>query len=143
VIHDLADLLGEGTGEGAAEDGEVLGEHEDQASVDPARARHHAVAQDLPVAQLEVGAAVGLEAVELDEAARVEQQLYSLARRELRLGVLRVDPVLSAAQLGLRVQLLELLELLLDRQFQYSFWAIRAVMAVMLTRSSTEAVGWM
>src|SRR5690242_21215467 len=35
-IHHLADLLGVGAGERAAEDGEVLGEHEDLASVDGA-----------------------------------------------------------------------------------------------------------
>ena len=43
-VHDLADLGGVGFGERAAEDGEVLGEDEDQAAVDAAVAGDEAVA---------------------------------------------------------------------------------------------------
>ena len=45
-----------------------------------------------------------LELVQLDEAAGVEQQLDALARGQLALGVLLLDPLLAAAQLGLRVE---------------------------------------
>ena len=79
-VHHLADLLGEGAREAAAEDGEVLREEEDQAAVDLAVAGDHAVARDLLLVHPEVGAAVDDEAVGLDEGAGVEQQLDALAR---------------------------------------------------------------
>ena len=79
-VHHLADLLGEGAGERAAEDGEVLREQEDQPAVDLAVAGHDAVARDLLLFHPEVGAAVDDEAIGLDEGARVEQQLDALAR---------------------------------------------------------------
>src|SRR5207247_4309527 len=96
-IHDLDDLLGVGAREAAAEDGEVLGEDEHEPPVDRAVARDDAVPRDLPLRHAEVGAAVGLEAVELDEAPRVEQLVQALAGRELPLGVLALDAGLAPA----------------------------------------------
>jgi hypothetical protein len=116
VVHDLADLLRKGARERAAEHGEVLREHVDQTAVDPARARDDAVAQDLAVAELEIAALVGLEAIELRERARIDQQVDALASRQLAPLVLRVDPILATTQLGLSIELVELLELLLERQ---------------------------
>ena len=50
-VHDLADLLGVGLGQRAAEDGEVLAEDEDQPAVDGAVSGHHAVAEELLLAE--------------------------------------------------------------------------------------------
>ena len=52
------------------------------------------------------------EAIELDEAAFVEQQIEPLARRELSLRVLRLEALRAAALLRLRNASLEELELL-------------------------------
>ena len=108
VVHDLADLLGVGLRERAAEDREVLAEDEDQPPVDGAVAGHHAVARHRLAVHAEVGAAVPLEHVPFLEGIGVEQQLDALAGGELALGVLRVDALLAAAQAGgraLRVKL--------------------------------------
>ena len=51
-----------------------------------------AVAEDALLVEAEVGRAVGHERVELDERARVEQQLEPLARRQLAPRVLLLDP---------------------------------------------------
>ena len=68
-VHHLADLLGVRARERAAEHGEVLREDEDLAAVDGAVAGDDAVAEDLLLLHAEVGAAVGDELVELDEAS--------------------------------------------------------------------------
>ena len=94
--------------ERAAEDGEVLREDEDLAAVDGAVAGDHAVAEDLLLLHAEVGAAVGDEAVELDEGARVEQQVDALARGELAGLVLLVDALLAAGGEGALVELVQL-----------------------------------
>jgi hypothetical protein len=59
---------------------------------------------------------VRLEAVELLERSGVEQQLDSFPRRELAGLVLALDAIEAAAQLGPGIELVEVLELLLDRQ---------------------------
>ncbi len=103
-VHHLADLLRVGAREAAAEDGEVLREDEDLAPFDQAVAGDHAVAEELLLVHPEVVAAVGLELVELDERAGVEQQLDALARGQLAVGVLLVDAIGAAAELGARVE---------------------------------------
>ena len=55
--------------------------------------------------------AVHDEPVELDEGAFVEQKVEPLARRQLALGVLRLDALLAAALLRLGDPALEELEL--------------------------------
>ena len=97
-VHHLADLLRVGARERAAEDGEVLREHEDLAAVDDAVAGDDAVAEDLLLLHAEVGAAVGDELVELDEAAGVEQGGDALARGQLAGLVLLVDARLAAGR---------------------------------------------
>ena len=82
----------------AAEDGEVLAVDEDQPAVDRAVADDHTVAGDLLVRHAEVVAAVLDEHVPFLEARRVEQELEAFARRQLALGVLRVDALLAATQ---------------------------------------------
>ena len=99
-----------GLGERAAEDGEVLGEYVDQPAVDPPVAGDDAVAGIDLLVQPEVGGAMGDEAIELDEAARIEQQVQPLAGGELALLVLRGDaggaPALFCERLAV-VQLIE------------------------------------
>ena len=125
-VHDLADLLGEGARERAAEDGEVLRKDVDDAAVDAAIAGHHAVARDALLRHLEVVAAMGLELVGLDEGAGVEQQVDALTRRQLAGLVLLGDAVCAAAILSRLVQLRKTLQIALHDdhlvvRFEYSF----------------------
>ena len=64
----------------------------------------------LLLGQAEVGGAVGDEAVELDEAARIEQQVEPLAGGELALLVLLGDAVGAAALLGRGLAVVQLVE---------------------------------
>src|SRR6185369_12131343 len=73
-----------------------------------------AVAVRLLLGHVEVGAAVGLEAVELDEGVGVEQLLDAVSGGALALGVLALDPRLAATQDRLPVATLEFCEILLD-----------------------------
>ena len=100
-VHDLADLLGVGFGQGAAEDGEVLREDVDQPPVDRAVAGDDAVAERcFWFASPNVAGAMGDEHIEFVEGAGVEQQIEPLAGGELALFMLRVDALLAAAQQG-------------------------------------------
>ena len=96
--------------ERAAEHGEVLRVHEDEAAVDHAVAGYDAVARDLVVGHAEVDAAVLDEHVPFLERALVEQQLQPLARRELALAVLRGDALFAAAQARLGALAFELFD---------------------------------
>ena len=98
-VHDLDDLGGVGFGERAAEDGEVLGEDEDEAAFDAAVAGDEAVAEDFLLVHAEVGAAVGDQLVGLFEGAFVEQELDALAGRHLALLVLRARGALRRRRL--------------------------------------------
>jgi hypothetical protein len=89
-----------GLGEGAAEDGEVLGEDVHQAAVDPAGAGDDAITGEDLLLESEVGGAVGDEAIELDEAALVEQEIQPLSGGELALLVLLSNPIGASALLG-------------------------------------------
>lgn len=96
--------------ERTAKDREVLAEHEHEAAVDHPVARDHAVARDLLLGHAEIDRAVLDEHVPFFKSAVVEQQLDALARRELALGVLRVDALLPAAQARLGAALFELFD---------------------------------
>ena len=113
LVHDLADLLGMGLGQRAAEDGEVLAEDEHHPTVDGAVAGDHAVAGDLLVCHAEVGAAVLDEHVPLFETALVEQQFDALAGGQLAPGVLGVDPALTTPKGGSVTFLFQLFDNLL------------------------------
>ncbi len=110
MVHDLADFLGVGFRERAAEDGEVLREDVDQAGVDVAVAGDEAVAGDDLLIHAEVAAAMGDELVELFEGAFVEEQFDALAGGELALLVLAVAAVVAAALLGRGMAAVELLK---------------------------------
>ena len=70
-------------------------------------AGHHAVARDLLVGHAEVTAAVLDEHVPLLEGAFVEQDIEALARGQLALAVLGLDPLFPAAGARRRALLLE------------------------------------
>ena len=57
---------------------------------------------------------MGLEAVELDEAPRVEELVDAVARTALALGVALGDALLAPAEQRLAVPALELCEILFD-----------------------------
>ena len=109
-VLDLGHLAGVRFRQRAADHGEVLGEHVDDAAVDGAPAGHDAVARGLVLLHAEVGAAVLDEGVELLERVLVHQQLDALAGRQLALGVLAVDADLSAAEAGIVAALFELFD---------------------------------
>ena len=87
-LHDLADLVRLHLGEGAAQDGEILGIDRHPAAIDLAEAGDHAVAGKLLVGHAEVADVVRRQAAQLLEAAAVQQQIDALAGRQLALGVL-------------------------------------------------------
>ena len=96
--------------ERAAEDGEILREDVHQAAVDAPGAGHHPVPRHDLLIEPEVGRAVGDEAIELDEAALVEQQIEPLPRGQLALLVLLGHPRRPASLLGERLAVVELVE---------------------------------
>ena len=110
LVHDLADLLGVGLGQRAAEHCEVLTEDEYQAAVDHAVAGDHAVARHLVVLHAKVRAAVLHEHVPFFKGAVVQQQLNALAGGELALFVLGVDALLAPAQAGKFALFLQLVQ---------------------------------
>ena len=110
MVHDLADLLRVRFGQRAAKDSEVLAVDEHQPAVDRAVAGHHAVARNLLVRHAEVVAAMLDEHVPFFEALRIKQEIEAFARRQLALGVLGVDALLSAAEPRGRALLLELVQ---------------------------------
>ena len=97
----LLDLLGMGLRQRAAEDGEILGEDEDQAAVDRAPAGDHAVAGELLLGHAEIDRAVLDEDAVFLERALVEQRLDAFAGGELAALVLGRDALLAAAEMGL------------------------------------------
>ena len=94
-VHDLDDLLAEDLAEGAAEDGEVLGEDRHLATVDHAVAGDDAVAVGPVLVLAEVVAAVPGVLVHLDEGALVEEHLDALAGGLLAARVLLLDGALG------------------------------------------------
>ena len=110
-VHHLADLLGEGARQAAAEDGEIVAEDADLAAVDSAVAGHDAIAGNFFLGHVEVGDSMRLELVELDERAAVEQKLDPLARGHAPLCALLLDAILAAGGLGLARELLNSFEI--------------------------------
>ena len=113
-VHHLAYLLADHLGQGAAHDGEVLGEGEDLAVFHLAVAGYHGVAQRAAIAQAEVGDAVGNEGVQFVKGAFVHQAFQPLAGGELATPVLLVNAVLSAAQPRLAAHGIQFFQLLVN-----------------------------
>jgi len=94
--------------EAAAENGEVLAENVDQATINRAPAGDDAIAQNLLLVHAEIRLAVDHQRVDLAERAFVEQQLDALAGGQLALGLARGQLVLAAAHVGLLLELSEM-----------------------------------
>src|SRR4029453_3221542 len=90
-VHDLADLLGKGFRERAAEYGEVLREDEHPPPEDRPVACDDGVPPRAAFHHPEVRVAVAPVAVELDEAPGIEEFLDALAGQELAAGGLAVN----------------------------------------------------
>ena len=120
-VHDLDDFGGVGFRQRTAEDGEVLGENKDQATLDAAIAGDEAVAEILAVGHAEISATVGHQLVGLFKAVLVEQELNPLARRHLAFLVLPFA-ALGAAAVGR--------QLITPPQFFELLFQIHAAMSV-------------
>src|SRR5260370_24086017 len=84
----------------AAEHRKILGEDKRLAAGDGAPAGDDPVPRHLGVLHAELGRAVLDEHVEFLKAALVEQKLDALARGQFAAGMLRLDTLLAAAELG-------------------------------------------
>src|SRR4051812_49173310 len=102
-------LLGEHLAERAAEDGEVLAEEEDLAAVDRAPPGDDAIGERTGRLDAEPVRTVAGEHVELDERARVEQEVDALPSGELAALVLARDRRLGAGVEGLLTERREVL----------------------------------
>jgi hypothetical protein len=101
-IHDLANLLGVGLGERAAEHGEVLGKHVDETAIDAAKARDEAVASGAVLLSAEIHATVADKLVELFKSAFIEKQMNAFAGGKLTSLVLALAAFRAATGLGFR-----------------------------------------
>ena len=99
-VHHLADLFRMALRQRAAEHGEILAEHEHQPAVDRARTGDDPIAGNFLRLHAEIDAIMLDVAIQLLEAVLVEQHLEPFASRQLALGMLRVDALLPAAQMG-------------------------------------------
>ena len=86
-VHHLVDLLGEHLAESATENGEVLGEEKDLATVDGAPTGHYPIGVG-PSFNATVVCTMSGQHVELVEGPRVEQVLNTFAGEHLALGAL-------------------------------------------------------
>ncbi len=111
-VHDLADFLAHGLGQGASAHGEVLGENVHQAAADGAATGDDSVSVGVALFHPEVGAAMLHEHVILFETARVQQHLQALAGRFLAFGVLGFDALFAAAQTGFGTAFHQFLDIL-------------------------------
>lgn len=84
----------------AAEDSKVLAENIDQPPVDRARSGDDAVSRDLLLGHAEVDAIVLDIGIEFLELILVKQHVEPFARSQFAFGVLRIDALLTATQLG-------------------------------------------
>src|SRR5690606_25523060 len=94
--HDLAALVRHCCAEAASEDGEILGIHEDGASVDGPVAGEHRVSQGAFVFDPETLCLVTNEQVDLVEGTVVEERLDAFPSSQLALFVLTGDCSLTA-----------------------------------------------
>ena len=78
--------------------------------IDPPVAGDHAVAEDLLTVEPEVGASVGDEAIQLDEAAFVKKEVEPFAGGELALFMLLRDTGRTPAPLGFGLEALQVFQ---------------------------------
>ena len=103
-IHDLADLLGIGFAERAAENGEVLGEDVNETAIDAAVSGDHAVAGILLLLHSEIEAAM---VTNLSISSKESLSSRSATRSRavsLAVGLLAFQALLAAAKFGRAIQ---------------------------------------
>ena len=71
---------------------------------------HHRVTEKFLLVQIEVGAVMGTQAIELDKTAAVEKDVETLAREELSLFMLPAGALLPAAGFSALVELAQLFQ---------------------------------
>src|SRR5439155_5492022 len=99
-VHNPDNLAGIGFGEGSTEDGEVLGENKTEAALDSTVAGNEAVAIVLLFGHTEIVAAMRDQLVRFFKSALVEQEVDSLASRNLACRVLFFAALSAAAFVG-------------------------------------------
>src|SRR5579883_1823002 len=129
-----------GLGKRAAEDGEVLAEDEDEPPVDGTPAGDDAVARNGLGLHAEIMTTMLDEHVPLLEGAGIEQKLETLARRQLALVMLCLDPARAASGTRRRALLLEPLEFPAwsPHPFSRPAWGGRATGGLQIARSPGE-----
>ena len=96
LIHDLADLLSVGTGEGTTQHGEVLSEEENQTAVDGSVTSDNTITRVVLLLHTEMGAAVSLQLIVFAEGTLIDEQLNSFASAQLASLVLRFNTLLTS-----------------------------------------------
>ena len=93
-------LLREDFAESATEDGEVLREHADLATVNGAESRNHTVGEGTVLLEAHAVGAVARQHVEFGKRALIKQVLEALTRGHLAAVVVLGDGLLPTAQTG-------------------------------------------
>ncbi len=109
-VHDLANLLGVSGRNGTAQNGEVLREYIDEATVDRTPTCDNTVACRLLLLHTKVGTAVRDKHVELFKRALIQQKVHPLARCEFAAPMLCVDAFLPTTQTRIRAAIVKLLQ---------------------------------
>ncbi len=116
LLHHLHDLVGVGSAQWPAVDGEVLAEDVDEPAVDGAVAGDHPVAGRTVLVEPEVSFLVADERAELLERVVVEQNVEPLAGRQLVLLVLALDALLPTPLRGLLAAALQVVVPVITRR---------------------------
>ncbi len=95
-VHDLADLLGNCLRQGAAHDGEILGEDKDRSTAYSSVTGYNGIAGVPTLCQTEIRSPVQDKGVQLFEGARVQKKGNAFAGGELAPGVLLLDALLAS-----------------------------------------------
>jgi hypothetical protein len=91
-----------------ADDREVLGKHDDFASIDEPPTRHDAIAEHLRFVHVEVGASMHDKPIQFDKRSRIEKQVDPLARGEFARVVLLGDTCRPASFEGSGIHFIKL-----------------------------------
>ena len=113
LVKHFADLVGDGFGQGASGNGEVLRIDEDETSVYSAVAGDHAVGERSVLLHAEVVAAVGGEHVEFFKTALVQKFEDAFPCGVLALGVLLFDALFAAGHTSFLTEFQKLVDFFL------------------------------
>src|SRR5713226_4860666 len=99
-IHHLTNLVCHDATQTAAEYCEILGVDIDQPAINGAIAGYHGVTEKLLLVHPKIGAGMGAQAIHLDEAPAVEENIEALTRQQFPLFVLASGALFAAASFG-------------------------------------------